>query len=236
MRTVRPKRAPRRAPTGSASRSGDCHSLPRPEAATSTAPAGPPLWMRTAARGAELLGLRPQPRRPRCRPRPDLRAPRGWRSGGLSRQRRGRRHRAPHGHGVRQGRCCGVGSRARAPSPRGDGAPGPLLPSRIPDGRAAGAQAGRDRAQALPHHQGPFPGHRTPTRSDPLTAAPGEAARGVPRRRQGAYQFVGGGGARSEVAFEAHEFGEARTARRLGLSRTRLRSVIRRVRGLAGNC
>ncbi len=39
-----------------------------------------------------------------------------------------------------------------------------------------------------------------------------------------------------QVAFEAHEFGEARTARRLGLSRTRLRSVIRRVRGLAGNC
>ncbi len=39
-----------------------------------------------------------------------------------------------------------------------------------------------------------------------------------------------------KVAFEAHEFGEARTARRLGISRARLRMAIRRVRGLAGDC
>lgn len=39
-----------------------------------------------------------------------------------------------------------------------------------------------------------------------------------------------------QIAFEAGESGEARTARRLGISRAQLRKVIRRVRGLVGYC
>lgn len=39
-----------------------------------------------------------------------------------------------------------------------------------------------------------------------------------------------------QVAFEARELGEARTARRLGISRAQLSRVILRVRGLTGDC
>lgn len=39
-----------------------------------------------------------------------------------------------------------------------------------------------------------------------------------------------------QVAFEAQEFGEAGTVRRLGITRAQLRKVVRRVRGLTGDC
>jgi chromosome segregation protein len=114
-----------------------------------------------------------------------------------------------------EGRLRDVGRTASTPAPQPDGA----LAAEIESIERALAQATglprdaiRSRLRVARLLGGALAGVKAPTRS---WAA-------VERDRQ--------------VAFEARELGEARTARRLGISRAQLRRVILRVRGLTGDC